>query len=136
MQIVALQARIARDLYGPQQKAAAARTEAAGQARQQQRRRQVERIVDQAITQVEPEFHAGRTLRDMLARMLPEIDPVLDPQVLDRPLGEAAARMCRQLGIAPDWNRWAEEDWAIAEARDQPPGSPYAGQRSAGAETG
>ncbi len=136
MQIVALQARIARDLYGPQQKAAAARTEAAGQARQQQRRRQVERIVDQAITQVEPEFHAGRKLRDMLAKMLPEIDPVLDPQVLDRPLGEAAARMCRQLGIAPDWNRWAEEDWAIAEARDQPPGSPYAGQRSAGAETG
>ena len=136
VQIVALQSRIARELYGPQQKAATARTEAAGQARQQQRRRQVERIVDQAITQVEPEFHAGRKLRDMLAKMLPEIDPVLDPEVLDRPLGETVAGLCRQLGIEPDWSRWAEEDWAIAEARDQPPGSPYAGPRGAGPETG
>ncbi|MDR6290186.1 hypothetical protein E9232_002707 [Inquilinus ginsengisoli] len=136
VQIVALQSRIARELYGPQQKAAAARAEAAVQARQQQRRRQVERIVDQAITQVEPEFHGGRKLRDMLAKMLPEIDPVLDPEVLDRPLAETVARLCRQLGIAPDWSRWAEEDWAIAEARDQPPGSPYAKARSAGSDTG
>ncbi|MGO4727404.1 MULTISPECIES: hypothetical protein [unclassified Inquilinus] len=136
IQIMALQARIARELYGPQQKAATARAEAAGQARQQQRRRQIERIVDQAIDQVEPEYHAGRKLRDMLAKMLPEIDPVLDPEVLDRPLGETVARLCRQLGIEPDWSRWAEEDWAIAEARDKPPGSPYAGSRPVGAETG
>ncbi|MGZ6039172.1 MAG: hypothetical protein ACXWKR_10910, partial [Phenylobacterium sp.] len=32
-----------------------------------------------------------------------------------RPLGELVARICRDLGVTPDWSRFRDEDWAIEE---------------------
>ena len=44
----------------------------------------------------------------------------------DRPIGELVARICKDLGITPDWSLLEDEDWAIEEARTRPPGSPFA----------
>jgi hypothetical protein len=40
-----------------------------------------------------------------------------------RTTGEIIARFCRELGLDPDWTRWENEDWAVAEAGR--PGSPF-----------
>jgi hypothetical protein len=44
----------------------------------------------------------------------------------DRPIGELVARICRDLGVTPDWGLFEDDDWAIEEARTRPPGSPLA----------
>jgi hypothetical protein len=41
-------------------------------------------------------------------------------------LGELVGRICRELGIKPDWAIWQDAFWALEEARQKPPGSPYA----------
>ncbi|HZZ36577.1 MAG TPA: hypothetical protein VFE03_12695, partial [Caulobacteraceae bacterium] len=46
---------------------------------------------------------------------------------LDMPFGEAVGRICKGLGIKPDWAAWAAEPWAQEERRTRPEGSPYAG---------
>ncbi|HZZ35635.1 MAG TPA: hypothetical protein VFE03_07915 [Caulobacteraceae bacterium] len=50
---------------------------------------------------------------------------------LDMPFGEAVGRICKGLGIKPDWTAWSAEPWAQEETRTRPPGSPYAGEPSA-----
>ena len=127
-QITALQSRIARVLYGPQQAVAPTRTEAADQVRKQWRKRRVECLVEEAIAQCKPgNPYPLMKLRDRLALL----DPDLDPDFQDRPLGATVALICRGLGLKPDWSQWAGEDWALAEARDRAPGSPYAGPAAA-----
>ncbi|MEA2757117.1 MAG: hypothetical protein QOJ54_3406, partial [Aliidongia sp.] len=41
-------------------------------------------------------------------------------------IGEIIARICRDLGVTPDWARWVDADWARDEMATKPPGSPYA----------
>ncbi|MGB8843592.1 MAG: hypothetical protein WCC64_21280 [Aliidongia sp.] len=43
-----------------------------------------------------------------------------------RSIGEIIARICRDLGVTPDWTRWVDADWARDEMATKPPGSPYA----------
>ncbi len=50
------------------------------------------------------------------------------------PTGLVIARICRDMGLEPDWARWAQADWAVEEARDRPRGSPYAGVGGNGGE--
>jgi len=55
----------------------------------------------------------------------------LDDEDIERdlercPLGELVGRICRELGIEPDWAIWQDAFWALEEARQKPPGSPYA----------
>ncbi len=45
---------------------------------------------------------------------------------LERPIGAVIATICEDFDIKPDWSLWADQDWAIAEARTAAPGSPYA----------
>jgi hypothetical protein len=45
---------------------------------------------------------------------------------LDMPFGEAVGRICKGLGMQPDWAAWAAEPWAQEETRTRPEGSPYA----------
>jgi hypothetical protein len=45
----------------------------------------------------------------------------------DRPIGEIVALICKDLGLSPDWSRWAHEAWAVAEAETGAPGSPFVG---------
>ena len=35
------------------------------------------------------------------------------------------ARVCRTLGLTPDWTRWADTPWAVEEAETMAKGSPY-----------
>lgn len=43
------------------------------------------------------------------------------------PIGVLVARICRDLGIRPNWAPWAATDWAHEEARAQAHGSPFTG---------
>jgi hypothetical protein len=132
-QITAVQSRIARVLYGPQQAAPATpQAQTADQVRKQWRKRRVECIVQEAIAQCKP--GNPYPLVD-LRRRLEGLDPDLDPDFQDRPLGATVGLICRGLGLKPDWSQWAQEDWALAEARDRAPGSPYAGPAGAKPDT-
>jgi hypothetical protein len=42
-----------------------------------------------------------------------------------QPVGEIIARVCRDLGLAPDWSRLAEEAWARDEIDSGAMGSPF-----------
>ena len=42
-----------------------------------------------------------------------------------RPVSEMIGLICQDLGLEPDWDTWAEQDWARAEAKARTPGSPY-----------
>jgi hypothetical protein len=52
--------------------------------------------------------------------------PVNYERYLKMPFGEAVARICKGLGLTPDWESWAAEPWAQEEIRIRPPSSPYA----------
>jgi len=47
--------------------------------------------------------------------------------ILNRPIGELVALICRDLGLEPDWSGFADKRWAQKEMADEPPGSPYVG---------
>jgi hypothetical protein len=125
-QITAVQSRIARILYGPQQAVPITpQAPTAEDVRKQWRTRRVDCIVEEAIAQCEPGNPLPLVFK--LKDRLRGLDPDLDPDFQDRPLGTTVALICRGLGLKPDWSQWAGEDWALAEARDRAPGSPYAG---------
>lgn len=86
------------------------------------RRGLVERVVEAAV---EAEV-AGED--DQLALMAEVTERLWDDEDidLDRPVGETIARICADLGLAPDWGRWAMEPWALEEARTGAHGSPFA----------
>jgi hypothetical protein len=99
-------------------------------AREHAKRRteKIRRIVDEAIH--DPREAIGRMsshaeyLSGKLHVRLEE--PEFYPDLTDAPLGEMVARICRDLGLDPDWRRWEDEPWARAEAAAKTPGSPYA----------
>ena len=70
---------------------------------------------------VPDEIHA---LYDALDERL--TDPKDKDDFADLPISELIARVCKDLGMVPDWNLWADEDWADEEAEARTPGSPYA----------
>jgi hypothetical protein len=51
--------------------------------------------------------------------------------VLDRPMSEIVAQICRRLGLDPDWTRLAEEAWAKAELGSGEVGRPLMAWSSA-----
>ncbi len=55
-----------------------------------------------------------------------ELDDLDDEAFNRRPIGAIVVEICEALGIEPSLNLWADEDWAIEEARTKAPGSPYA----------
>ena len=46
-------------------------------------------------------------------------------------MSEIVARICKDLGLEPDWNKLAEELWAKAEIATGDPGWPLAGRARA-----
>ena len=53
-------------------------------------------------------------------------DPKDKDDFADLPISQLIARVCKDLGMVPDWNLWAEEEWAVEEAEARMAGSPYA----------
>ena len=91
----------ARQQRGERQKLAAAR------------KARVERIVERVI---KAEF-TGEAEIDRLAEAAYERleDDDVYGALLSRPVSEIIERVCRDLGLAPDWSRLAEEAWAQEE---------------------
>jgi hypothetical protein len=89
-----------------------------------ERRDRVERIVRRAV-------RAEHDDEDHVERLVHEANERLDDEdflgdILKRPIGEIVALICKDLGLSPDWDRLAQEPWAIEERRQGEPGSPFA----------
>jgi hypothetical protein len=66
---------------------------------------------------------------DEVDRLTEEADDRLDDEgflgdVLDRPVSEIIAQICKHLGLDPDWPRLAEEAWAKEETASGAVGAP------------
>ena len=125
---MALAKKFQDDRQGREQKAAAEHAEVE-EKRKARRKEQIKHTVQQAI---EAEVKAGRLRRDgaqyYLNRTLHER---LDHEDIERDLArcslsELIGRICRGLGIKPNWDLWRQQFWALEEARLRTPGSPYA----------
>jgi hypothetical protein len=118
-QTVALEARLAEDHRAQ----VAARRAKDTHTRAARRRREVKAIVGQAIEADADDSDVENLLLDLEERLA---DRDEDADFADRPIGELVARICRDLGVTPDWSLFEDDDWAIEEARTRPPGSPFA----------
>ena len=93
------------------------------------KKRRVRRAVTEAI---EAEKEAGVLYPSDAEKLFDDLGERLEDERLiddlqDLPVGECIARLCRKLGVTPDWIRWQREDWAAKEIAAKPKGSPYAG---------
>jgi hypothetical protein len=95
----------------------------AGDARRR-RRAEVGRIVEEAIANLPRSETARESIRNDLRERLDD-EEACEDLIGDRPLGAIVAAICTDLGIEVDWSLWADEDWAIEEARTKPADSPY-----------
>ena len=113
-QTLALEARIEGELAAWAREDAAqraARLERETRARLAGRKTAIRCAVEQAI-EAEADDHEREGLCDHLEERLQDRE---DTDVLDRPVGELVARICRDIGVTPNWSLWEDEDWAIAE---------------------
>jgi hypothetical protein len=118
-QTVALEARLAED----RQAKTAARIASQTHTRAAHRRRDVRAVVAQAIEADAADSDVEDLLLDLEERLA---DRDNEADFAERPIGELVARICRDLGVTPDWSLWEDEDWAVEEAAARPPGSPCA----------
>ncbi|HWK43148.1 MAG TPA: hypothetical protein VNT30_00400, partial [Stellaceae bacterium] len=81
------------------------------------------RIVKQAINAELTGIKAYQRERELRERLE---DEDVETDIGSHPIGEIIARICWDLGLDPNWRRWAEDHWAVEEARTKAPGSPYA----------
>src|SRR5262249_44535607 len=84
-----------------------------------------EAIVERVATASHDEKTVDRLLRESAERL---DDEDLYGDLLERPVSELVARLCKDLGLHPDWAELAEELWAIREAGSGRPGWPLAQQ--------
>jgi hypothetical protein len=119
---VALEMRLAEP--GPDREA---RRREALQARQR-RKAAVCDVVQQIVeTEAPPTNH--RMLLGLLDAQLDRAEKV-EAEFTHLPIGVLVARICRVLGVRPDWSAWADTEWAHEEARAQAPGSPFTGPKA------
>jgi hypothetical protein len=111
-QTFALEARLAEE----RRTARAAETRLHVERRKTKVRTAVERVLDAEADQGDVE----NLFYDLTERLETDYD---DADFADRPIGELVARICRDLGVTPDWSLWQDEDWAI-EARGAPASPP------------
>jgi len=124
------------DLYETRRKAA----EAAGaEARQRDRQIRVN-IVDNIVRDFIRLEQPDRESREPKFEALDELWEDEEYESYDTwdgwSIGETIADFCKELGVKPDWDRWKDEDWAIQEAEENTPGSPYAATADPPRETG
>jgi hypothetical protein len=115
-QTFALEARLAEDRRTAQAEAAARRaaeTRLGVERRKTRVRTAVERVLDAEADGSDAES----LFYDLTERLETDYD---EADFADRPIGELVARICRDLGVTPDWSLWQDEDWAI-EARGAEP---------------
>lgn len=86
------------------------------------RRTEIGRVVGEMIDLTIPDDDQREPFYEALYDRIDDVPAA----TFERPMGVMIAEICRDLGLEPDWSLWAEETFAIEEARDRTPGSPYA----------
>lgn len=120
---LALQSRLVSDRRTRDERAAAERARAEAEDDESDKAR-VERIVERVIRAEHDDEDTVEQLGAEAAERLDDDD--LYDDLLDRPLSEIVAIICRDLGLSPDWPRLAEEGWAQREIAEGEPGWPLA----------
>ncbi|CAN7170307.1 hypothetical protein LJR225_000334 [Phenylobacterium sp. LjRoot225] len=116
---IALQSQLVKDLQDldatAARRAAGQQADAGRERRilQSARKEQVERIVERLIrTEAGDGAEADRLAEEAWERL--DHDDIYG-DLLARPVREIIALVCQDLGLAPDWSRWAQEAWAQGE---------------------
>jgi hypothetical protein len=94
----------------------------ASQARQE-RKAWAQAIIDRVAQGQTDDEDELEQINDEAAERLDADDIYGD--VLNRPLGELVAVICRHMGLEPDWDRLAQEAWALDEIASGDPHSPF-----------
>jgi len=126
-----LQARLIEDLKAADKAGAEAGAEAAAETARLEpayrKKVRVEAIVERLIEAEHPDDE--ETLDTLMADAGERLDDEdLYGDLLERPVSEIVARLCKDLGLAPDWAELAEELWAVREVESGRPGWPLAQQ--------
>lgn len=126
---VVLQAKLIKDLQALDEAAARLRrgeqadAERARQTLETARKERVERIVERVIrAELSDEDEVDRLAEAAWERL--DHDEIYG-DLTAQPVGEIIARVCRDLGLSPDWSRLAEEAWARDEIDRGAAGSPF-----------
>ncbi|MDB5425511.1 MAG: hypothetical protein JWQ29_2927 [Phenylobacterium sp.] len=117
-QTLALEARVAADGRQAQERRQAEEV----RRRAEQRRNDVRSYVAQAI---EAEAAERKTPDHQVERLLDDLDERLDDYedaLQEAPIGALVARICKDLGVTPDWSLWDDQDWALEHLRTTAPG--------------
>ena len=110
-----------RETQAADRKAQAIRGYEADRARAVARKETVVEVVETVIDFDAPE----NDIESLLERSEVLLDPDEDAKFADAPLSVWITAICKDLGLTPDWNLWAAEDWAAEEAVTWPD-SPFA----------
>lgn len=126
---VALQAKLIKDLQALDEAAARLRrgeqadAERARRTLETARKERVERIVERVIrAELSDEDEVDRLAEAAWERL--DHDEIYG-DLTALPVGEIIERVCRDLGLSPDWSRLAEEAWARDEIDRGAAGSPF-----------
>lgn len=130
-QNLALEARFADDAqategrrvdHAAQRKAEAIRQHQAKRAADHARKVDVRDAVEILIDFEAPDEAGAELLLDRLEDLM---DPDETARFADAPITEWIAAICQDLGLAPGWDLWSGQDWAIEDAVTRPD-SPFA----------
>jgi hypothetical protein len=116
----------AADKAGAEVDAEAAKDEARSDPAYQKKVR-VEAIVERVIRAERPDD--AETLDTLMTDACERLDDEdVYGDLMERPVSELVARICKDLGLTPDWAELAEELWAVREVQSGRPGWPLAQQ--------
>ncbi len=130
---LALGARLGQDLIDQRRRAEAVRVTGLveqARARKVTRRRAVMRkvmvreMVEKTIDATIHDDDVAETRANLRERLV-DHEGNEDAEFADAPIGVLVARICRDLGVTPDWSLLQGYVWAIEEAATLPPGSPF-----------
>ncbi len=126
-----LQSKIVEAAEGAQAAAAGDADEDAPSLPLDARKARVERVIERLAKAEHPrdEEEVDALVGEAAERL---DDEDLYGDLLDRPMSEIVARLCKDLGLSPDWTELAEELWAKEEIASGGPGWPLAGRAMSG----
>ena len=101
----------------------AERAVVAAKAQARARRERVEQLIIEPIERLEDDPRRRGRLHGRISDAL-RLEPRYHKP--DQSVGALLAQLCKDFGLTPDWSAWADQDWAVEEARTNAPGSPYA----------
>ena len=105
---------------------APARREAAEAEAEAGRARRKDRVEDLVLTVISAEAQDNEEFGELYEALDERLER--DAAYSDfesRPLRDTVERLCRDLALAPDWSRWAEDGWEDYDPPTRPRGSPF-----------